>query len=223
MERSVQQDQLFSELAVVGKAFGSAKRLVLVELLAQGERTVEALAAAAGMGLSTASAHLQVLKLANVVQTRREGTRIHYRLAGDDVAALYDAMRTVARTRSADVGRALDAYLNVPDADEVALVSRDELTRLLETGRVDVIDVRPREEFVAGHIPGARSLPFEQLTAAAESLRTEAPVVAYCRGAYCVLAHDAVRLLGGEGIAARRLEDGMLEWRTHGHPVEVGA
>ncbi len=223
MTGSEQQERLFSELAVLGKAFGSAKRLVLIELLAQGERTVEALAAAAGMGLSTTSAHLQVLRLANVVQTRREGTRIHYRLAGDDVAALYDAMRTVARARSADVNRALDAYLNLPDAGEVALVSRAELSSLLDAGSVDVIDVRPHEEFAAGHVPGARSLPFDQLLDAARSLRSGPPVVAYCRGAYCVLAHDAVRLLGGEGIAARRLEDGMLEWRTHGHPIEVGA
>ena len=223
MEQATRHDQLFSELAVLGKAFGSAKRLVLVELLAQGERTVDALATAAGMGLSTASAHLQVLRLANVVQTRREGTRIHYRLAGDDVAALYDAMRTVARARSADVARALDAYLDVPDGDEVALVSRTELAALLASGTVDLIDVRPPTEYAAGHIPGARSLPFEQLTAAVGSLRSGRPLVAYCRGAYCVLAHDAVRLLAGEGIGASRLEDGMLEWRTHGHPVEVGA
>src|SRR5690606_37959828 len=116
------RDAVFQELAVVGKAFGSAKRLELVDLLAQGERTVDSLARAAGMGLSTVSAHLQVLKLSNLVQTRREGTRIYYRLAGDDVAALYDAMLTVARTRSADVGRALDAYLNLSGGDEVGII-----------------------------------------------------------------------------------------------------
>lgn len=217
------RDALFQELAVVGKAFGSAKRLELVDLLAQGERTVESLARAAGMGLSTTSAHLQVLKLANLVQTRREGTRIHYRLAGDDVAALYDAMRTVARTRSADVARALDAYLDLPGSGEVGLVTRQELSDLLAEGATAVLDVRPHEEYAAGHIPGARSLPFDELAAAVDALRDGPPVVAYCRGAYCVLAHDAVRLLGGAGVQARRLEDGMLEWRTHGHPVEVGA
>lgn len=217
------RDAVFQQLAVVGKAFGSAKRLELVDLLAQGERTVESLARAAGMGLSTASAHLQVLKLSNLVQTRREGTRIHYRLAGDDVAALYDAMRTIARARSADVERALSAYLDLPGSGEVGIISREELAGLLAGSDATVLDVRPREEYAAGHIPGARSLPFEELSTAVPELRDGPPVVAYCRGAYCVLAHDAVRLLGGEGISARRLEDGMLEWRTHGHPVEVSA
>ncbi|MDP9824023.1 ArsR/SmtB family transcription factor [Nocardioides massiliensis] len=217
------RDAVFQELAVVGKAFGSAKRLELVDLLAQGERTVDSLARAAEMGLSTVSAHLQVLKLSNLVQTRREGTRIYYRLAGDDVAALYDAMLTVARTRSADVGRALDAYLNLSDGDEVGIITRAELADLMTRGEPLVLDVRPREEYAAGHIPGARNLPFGELATAVDELRQERSIVAYCRGAYCVLAHDAVRLLSGEGVEALRLEDGMLEWRTHGHPVEVGA
>lgn len=214
---------LFDQLGVVGKAFASPRRLELVDLLAQGERTVDALARAAGMGVTSVSAHLQVLKLAHVVTTRREGTRVHYRLAGDDVAALYDAMRTVARIRSADVGKALDAYLNVPGSEEVGLVTRDELADLLAAGDSVVLDVRPHEEYVAGHIPGARSLPFDELTEAADALRSGGPVIAYCRGAYCVLAHDAVRLLDAAGVAARRLEDGMLEWRTHGGPVETSA
>ena len=219
---SSDRDHVFDELAVVGKAFGSAKRLVLVDLLAQGERTVEGLARAADMGLSTVSAHLQVLKLSNLVRTRRDGTRIYYRLAGDDVAALYEAMLHVARTRSADVDRALDAYLNVPGSGDVGLVNREELADLLASGDAIVLDVRPREEFAAGHIPGALSLPFDELAESAADLRDGSAVIAYCRGAYCVLAHDAVRLLSAEGVAARRLEDGMLEWRTHGLPVEVG-
>lgn len=220
---SESRDAVFQELAVVGKAFGSAKRLELVDLLAQGERTVEALARAADMGLSTVSAHLQVLKLSNLVQTRREGTRIYYRLGGDDVAALYEAMLTIARARSADVERALNAYLNLPGSGEVGIITRQEVAKLLDRGDARVLDVRPPEEYAAGHIPGARSLPFDELSSAVEQLRDEPRIIAYCRGAYCVLAHDAVRLLGGEGIEALRLEDGMLEWRTHGHPVEVGA
>ncbi|ANH40419.1 Biofilm growth-associated repressor [Nocardioides dokdonensis FR1436] len=214
---------LFDQLGVVGKAFASPRRLELVDLLAQGERTVDALARTAGMGVTTVSAHLQVLKLANLVSTRREGTRVHYRLAGDDVAALYDALRTVGRERSADVGRALEAYLDVPGSQEVGLVTRSELTAALDEGSADVIDVRPVEEYLAGHVPGARSVPLEDLAAQVSDLHTRGPVIAYCRGAFCVLAHDAVRILAASGVEARRLEDGMLEWRTHGHPVAVGA
>jgi rhodanese-related sulfurtransferase/DNA-binding transcriptional ArsR family regulator len=223
VEADDRRSRVFDELAVVGKAFGSAKRLELVDLLAQGERTVEALARAADMGVSTASAHLQVLKLANLVLTRREGTKVHYRLAGDDVARLYAAMRTVGRERSADVSRALDAYLDVPGSGEVGLVSREELTELLSSGDITLLDVRPREEYLAGHIPGARHTPLGSLADEADDLRAAPPVVAYCRGSFCVMAHDAVRLLGGEGVEARRLEDGMLEWRTAGLPVVAGA
>lgn len=216
------RSRVFDELAVVGKAFGSARRLELVELLAQGERSVDDLARAAGMGMSTVSAHLQVLKASNLVSTRREGTRIHYRLAGDDVAALYAAMRTVAQERSADVARALDSYLNLPGG-EVGVISRQELEELRRSGELVLLDVRPAEEFAAGHIPGATSAPLETLSELSGQLRQGPPVVAYCRGTFCVLAHDAVRLLAVEGVSAKRLEDGMLEWRTHGHPVEVGA
>jgi rhodanese-related sulfurtransferase/DNA-binding transcriptional ArsR family regulator len=218
------RNRLFDELAVVGKAFGSPKRLELVELLAQGERTVEGLARAAGMGVSTVSAHLQVLKLANLARTRREGTKVFYRLAGDDVAQLYAAMRTVARERSADVSQALEAYLDLPGSGEVGLVTRDDLEQMLATGEVTLLDVRPTEEYLAGHIPGARNTPLDTLEAEVDALRN-APsvVVAYCRGSFCVMAHDAVRILGGAGVEAKRLEDGMLEWRTAGLAVAAGA
>jgi len=230
MDDSSAKHALFDQLAVVGKAFGSAKRLELIDLLSQGERTVEALARAAGLGLSTASAHLQVLKLSNLVSTRKDGTRIHYRLAGEDVAALYAAMRTVARDHSADVERALSSYLAVggtgDDDADVTEVSREELVALLDSGEVTVLDVRPAEEYAAAHIPGSRSLPLGRLVEEQQSLEDlveHRDVVAYCRGAYCVLAHDAVRLLRDRGIRARRLQDGMLEWRVRGLPVEVGA
>lgn len=223
MESVDRRSRVFDELAVVGKAFGSARRLELIELLAQGERTVESLARTAGLGVSTASAHLQVLKMADLVRTRREGTRIHYRLAGDDVLALYDAMRTVARSRSADVASALDAYLGLPGGDEVGLVSPAELHQLLAEGKVALLDVRPAEEYLAGHIPGAFSAPLESLTGRPGELHQGSEIVAYCRGAFCVMAHDAVRLLAAHGVAARRLDGGMLEWRSHGERVEVGA
>lgn len=230
MENRLAKSALFDHLAVVGKAFGSAKRLELIDLLSQGERTVESLAREAGLGVSTASAHLQVLKLSNIVATRRDGTRIHYRLAGEDVAALYAAMRAVALEHSADVDRALASYLgmgSMGDSDaDVEEVSREELLDRLAAGDVVLLDVRPPEEFAAGHIPGARSVPLgrlsEDLSTVAE-LAEDADIVAYCRGAYCVLAHDAVRLLRAKGRRARRLEDGLLEWRTQGYPVEVGA
>jgi rhodanese-related sulfurtransferase/DNA-binding transcriptional ArsR family regulator len=204
------------------KIFGGL-RLELVELLAQGERTVEALARAAGMGVSTVSAHLQVLKLANLVRTRREGTKVFYRLAGDDVARLYAAMLSVARERSADVSQALEAYLDLPGSGEVGLVTRTELEQMLAAGEVTLLDVRPSEEYLAGHIPGARSAPLDSLGAEVDTLRETPAVVAYCRGSFCVMAHDAVRILGGAGVEARRLEDGMLEWRTAGLPIAAGA
>lgn len=218
---------LFDQLAVVGKAFGSAKRLELIDLLSQGERTVEALAREAGLGVSTASAHLQVLKLSNLVSTRREGTRIHYRLAGDDVARLYASMQVVARDHSADVDRALASYLGVGslgDSDaHVEQISRAQLLERLASGDVVLLDVRPEEEYAAGHIPGARSVPFARLEEELAALAPDVEVVAYCRGSYCVLAHDAVRLLRARGRTARRLEEGLLEWRLEGLPVEVGA
>lgn len=223
MDTGNRRNRLFDELAVVGKAFGSPKRLELVELLAQGERTVDGLARAAGMGMSTVSAHLQVLKLANLVRTRRDGTKVFYRLAGDDVADLYAAMRQVARERSADVSQALEAYLNLPGSDEVGLVTRGELEQMLSTGEVTLLDVRPPEEYLAGHIPGARNAPLGTLDTEVEALRQAPSVVAYCRGSFCVMAHDAVRILGGAGVEARRLEDGMLEWRTAGLPVVADA
>lgn len=215
---------LFDGLAVVGKALGSPRRLELMDLLAQGERTVDSLAREAEMGVSTVSAHLQVLKLANLVAARRQGTKMFYRLAGDDVADVYDRLRTVALHRSADVDRARAAYLRLPGLGEVGTLSRDQLVGMMREGQVTLIDVRPREEFLAGHIPGAVSMPLETLARGAVTLAQEQgqEVVAYCRGSFCVMAHDAVRLLAADGVTARRLEDGMLEWRTHGHPVEEG-
>lgn len=213
----VAKTALFDQFARVGKALGSGKRLELLDLLAQGERTVDALAKAAELGLTTASAHLQTLKQANLVSTRREGTKIYYRLAGADVAALYALVRTVADDRLPDVAAARAAYLG-PATDEV---SRDELLRRVRAGEVTVVDVRPREEYTAGHIPGALSIPLEELRQRLAELPADQEVVAYCRGTYCVFAHDAVRLLTAQGRTARRLADGMLEWRLADLPVAI--
>lgn len=228
MDRSDARDDLFSSLAVVGKAFGSAKRLELIDLLSQGERTVEALAREAGLALSTTSAHLQVLKLSNLVAIRRDGTRVYYRLAGDDVARLYALMQAVARTYSAEVHMALQSYLadSGLEDSEVVEISRSELRARMANGEIVLLDVRPAQEYAAGHIPGAWSVPFGELAQAVtplDSLDEDADIVVYCRGAYCVLAHDAVRLLQARGRRARRLEQGLLEWRTEGNPVQAGA
>jgi rhodanese-related sulfurtransferase len=209
------KNALFDLFAQVSKAMGSGKRLELLDLLAQGERTVEALARAAELGLTTASAHLQTLKRANLVATRRDGTKIFYRLAGTDVAALYALVRTVASEHLAEVATARAAYLG-PDTDQV---DREELLRRVDSGQATVIDVRPAQEYAAGHIPGAVSIPVEELADRLAELPLDQEIVAYCRGAYCVLAHDAVRLLTAHGRSARRLADGMLEWRLADLPV----
>jgi rhodanese-related sulfurtransferase/DNA-binding transcriptional ArsR family regulator len=205
---------LFDQFARVGKALASGKRLELLDLLAQGERTVDALARAADLGLTTASAHLQTLKHANLVATRRDGTKIYYRLAGTDVAALYGLVRSVAHAHLPDVEAARTAYLGT----DTEHVTREELLRRADTGTV-VLDVRPHEEYTAGHIPGAISVPLDELPERLAELPADQEIVAYCRGAYCVLAHDAVRLLTAAGRPARRLADGMLEWRLADLPI----
>ena len=211
------KNALFDQFARVGKALASGKRLELLDLLAQGERTVDALAKSAELGLTTASAHLQSLKQANLVATRRDGTKIYYRLAGDDVAQLFALLRTVAEDHLPDVQTARDTYLGT-DTEEVG---RDELLDRVRSGRATVIDVRPAEEYAAGHIPGAVSIPLDELTDRLAELPADQEIVAYCRGAYCVLSHDAVRLLTERGLTARRLTDGMLEWRLAELPVAV--
>jgi rhodanese-related sulfurtransferase/DNA-binding transcriptional ArsR family regulator len=211
--------ELYDAFAASGKALASGKRLELLDLLAQGERTVEALAKAAGLNLTTASAHLQTLKQAGFVATRREGVRIHYRLAGDDVAQLFALLRKVAEAHQAAVPAARDAYLGEDDAAEV---THEELHARVAAGDVVVLDVRPVDEYRAGHIPGAVSIPVEELADRIDELPEETEIVVYCRGEYCVLAYDAVRLLTGRGRRAVRLNDGMLEWRLAELPVDAG-
>jgi rhodanese-related sulfurtransferase len=219
---------LFEQFAKVGKAMGHGKRLELIDLLAQGERSVESLAGAAGLGLSTASAHLQALKQAGLVATRRDGARIFYDLAGPDVASLYSLVRSVARLRVADVEQKRADYLGLSGTDsqdasgQPAEMTREELLERAGAGMVTVLDVRPAEEYRAAHIPGALSIPLEELRSRLGELSPDREVVAYCRGAYCVLAYEAVDLLQSEGRRAQRLNDGMLEWRLSGLPVDTG-
>lgn len=207
---------LFEQFARVGKALASGKRLELLDLLAQGERDVASLAAAADLGVTTASAHLQTLRQANLVTTRRDGTRILYRLAGRDVADLYARLRDVARSHLPDVEAARLAYLG---DDGGQPVTRDQLQQLARTSNITVLDVRPAEEYAAGHIPGAVSIPLDELADRLAEIPDDGQIVAYCRGAYCVLAHDAVRVLSAHGRTATRLADGMLEWRLADLPV----
>jgi DNA-binding transcriptional ArsR family regulator/rhodanese-related sulfurtransferase len=216
------KSELFEQYARVGKALSAPKRLELIDLLAQGERTVDALARAAGVGVSTASMHLQTLRQAGLVRTRKEGTSVHYRLAGDDVAGLYADLIDVAMVHLADADRARVAFLGGDDADEAEDVPRAELLRRARSGEVVVLDVRPRHEYACGHIPGALSMPVEELEARLAELPADVEVVAYCRGAYCVLAYEAVRLLTRHGRTARRLREGMLEWRLASMPIQAG-
>lgn len=210
---------LFEQFARVGKAFASGKRLELLDLLAQAERPVDALATAAGLNLSTASAHLQTLKQAGLVATRRDGTKIFYRLTGEDVADLFVRAREVAAAHLPDVAAARDDYLG---GAEVESIGRDELLRRVATGQVTVLDVRPAGEYAAGHLPGAINIPIDDLAARISELSADIDVVAYCRGPYCVFAHDAVRLLVRHGRRATRLEAGVIEWRLAERAVVVG-
>jgi rhodanese-related sulfurtransferase len=221
MSRREAKTTMYEQFARAGKGLANPKRLELLDLLAQGERSVESLATAAGLGLSTTSMHLQALKDSGLVRARRDGTFIHYRLAGDDVATLFAQLRTVATTHLADAERAAEDYLGNPLIGTDA-VERDELLRRARTGDVVVLDVRPPVEYSAGHIPGAISLPLDDLEQRLSDLPQNIEIVAYCRGAYCVLAHDAVERLTASGRHARRLHEGMLEWRLAGLPVDIG-
>lgn len=214
------KDALFVEFAAVGKALGNPKRLELLDLLAQGPRSVEDLASTARLGISTCSAHLQTLREAGLVGTRRDGKKIFYSLAGDDVAALWDQLRRVAQVHRPHTEPARRAYLGPEDTTAVGTA---ELLRRLHTGDAVVVDVRPGAEYAAGHLPGAVHIPLEELARRLAELPADREIVAYCRGRYCVLAHDAVRLLDAHGLSARRAADGILEWRLAGLPVETGA
>jgi rhodanese-related sulfurtransferase len=212
------KDRLFEQFARVGKALASPKRLEIVDLLAQDECTVEEIAKETEMSVASASQHLQVLKGARMVEVRREGLYMHYRLADEDVFRTWQAVRDLAESRLSEVDGVVEAYLENRDALE-AVDATELMERLSEEG-VIVLDVRPEEEYRAGHIPGAISVPIDALEAALQTLPRDREIVAYCRGPYCVFSDEAVALLRSRGYRARRLRQGLPDWRAAGMPVE---
>src|SRR3954453_14516247 len=209
MESRVAKPALFEAIAVMGKAFASPRRLELLDLLAQAPRTVDDLAHASGQSNANTSQHLQALHAAGMVTRAREGNSVRYSLAGDEVLSLWLALRDASVARLAEVERAARDYLG----DDVDAIGREELIARLRKGDVVLVDVRPTEEYAAGHIDGARSVPLEELEGRLAELPADREVVAYCRGPYCVYAHEAVRQLQAAGRQARRLEEGWPEWK----------
>ena len=213
------KDGLYEQFARVGKVTGHPKRLELLDLLCQGERTVEELAEAANLKVTTASAQLQVLRQARMVTIRREGRHIFYCVADDSVCRLLQAVQDAARSQLSEVSETVRRHFEARDPIEP--IDAGELQRRIETDDVAVVDVRPREEYEAGHIAGAVSIPLDELAHRLDELPEDVEVVAYCRGPYCVLAPDAVGQLHRAGRDARRLETGYPQWRLSGLPVET--
>ena len=217
-DRRQAKDALFDALASIAAALGSGRRAQIVEVLAQGERTVEQVAVEIGQSLANTSHHLRTLARAGLVATRRAGTHVHYRLASDDVADAWAALRRVAAAHVEDLDELAGAYLG--DRDGLETITREQLRERLDRGEVVIVDVRPEVEYAAAHLPGAISVPPDRLDELLDELPADGDVVAYCRGPYCVYADDAVRALSRRGRRAARLEDGLPEWRRAGGPVE---
>lgn len=209
---------LFAQFARVGKALSNGNRLEILEYLAQGERSVDELSNVAGLTMGNTSQHLQHLRQAGLVTSRKEGLKVYYRINGDDVIDMLNALRSVAERHVADVERLINSFLTVKD--DLEPIPRQELLNRARDGLVTVIDVRPPEEFAAGHVPGAVNIPLSQLEHRLNELDTDKEIVAYCRGPHCVLAFDAVAQLRKKGIQARRMEDGYPEWKRAGLPIE---
>lgn len=211
--------ELFAQFARVAKALANGHRLELLEFLAQGERNVEDLARVSGLTVRNTSQHLQQLRQVGLVTSRKEGLHVYYSLTGDDVILLMQCVRGVAERHLADIKVLVDTYLTVKDALDPMPV--DELLKRARKGEITVLDVRPAEEYAAGHLPGAVNIPLAELEKHLETLRNSGEVVAYCRGPHCVLAFEAVERLRSKGIEARRLQDGYPEWKAAGMPVEA--
>jgi ArsR family transcriptional regulator len=212
------KQQLYLQFAEMAKALGHAHRLEILELLAQGERSVESLAERAGLSIGNASQHLRLMRQAGLLVSRRDGKRILYRLSDPAVLDLTAALHRLAERNLGEVKSVLAGYFNQRDSMEP--VSRKELSRRLRDGLVTVLDVRPPDEFAAGHLPNAINIPLRDLTRRVNKLPKKQEVVAYCRGPYCVFAFEAVAMLRSRGFEARRLEDGYPQWEAAGLPVE---
>ena len=212
------KQQLYQAIGRVAAALGSAGRLQILEFVAQGERSVDVLAAMTGLSVANTSKHLQALRQAGLVKARKEGLRVYYSLAGDDVSLLLTALRGVAEHRAADVEKLLQTWL--AHRDELEPVPARELLERVKRGLVTVLDVRPPEEYAAGHLPGAINVPIDRLESYLSKLPKRKEVVAYCRGPYCLMSFEAVEKLRKRGFKAKRLEDGYPEWRAAGLPVE---
>ena len=213
------KDAFYEQLARLGKAVSAPKRLELLDLLCQGPKTVEVLAGHAALSVANTSQHLQVLRAARLVEAEKQGLHVEYRLAGEDVCEFFLALRTLAEGRLAEIEVVTREYLARRSAMET--VAGGELLRRVKSGEVTVLDVRPSEEYRAGHIPGAVSIPLGELKARFKELPKNREVVAYCRGPYCVFAVEAVELLRKKGIKAHRLREGVLDWRSRGWRVEA--
>jgi rhodanese-related sulfurtransferase len=210
---------LYEQFARMGKALANAHRLELLDLLSQGERTVEALAEETGMSIGNASQHLQVLRAARLVESRRAGVSIYYHLASDHVSHLWLALRACGKHHLTEVDHLVRTFLQ--DRASLQPVTIDELREALQEERIILLDVRPREEYQAGHLPQARSVPVAELEARLSELPQDREIVAYCRGPYCVFADEAVALLRAHGHPARRLQEGLPEWRALGLPGAI--
>jgi len=209
---------LFEQFARVGKAMSNANRLELLEFLAQGERSVDELAKVSGLTVANTSQHLQQLRQSGLVSGRKQGLKVYYSLSGDDVIQLLDALRVVAEHHLAEVDKMVNSYLTVKDSLEP--IPRKELLERVRNGLVTVLDVRPAEEFAAGHVPGAINISLSELEERLDELGETQEIVAYCRGPHCILAFEAVAKLREKGLNARRLEDGYPEWKVSGLPTE---
>lgn len=215
------KDAIYEELARIGKATSAPKRLELLDLLCQGPRTVEALAAQVAISVANASQHLQVLRAARLVEAQKKGLYVEYCLADEDVCRFYVALRGLAESRLAEIERVTREFLEARGA--MKELSGEELLRRVRSGEVTVIDVRPSAEYRAGHLPGALSIPLGELPGRLRELKKRRSIVAYCRGPYCVMAVEAVSLLRQRGFQAHRLEHGVSDWRARGWRVEKGA